>query len=182
MSDFPSTLQYPLHTIHAWSMEALGPFLQSVLATNDLSAQASATWPSANLALYIPFVLVHPVLVVKLWIHNGATASGNVDVGIYDEKGTRLTSAGSTAQSGTSALQIFDITDIFIGPGLFYMATSHSSTAGTRFRVALGSTVDNKAGGMLQQASAHPLPATATFATLSNNYVPMFGLSTRVTL
>jgi hypothetical protein len=53
---------------------------------------------------------------------NGATASGNMDVGIYDYAGTRLVSSGSTAQSGTSAFQDFDITDTLLGPGIFYLA------------------------------------------------------------
>ena len=175
MSDFPVTGIPPLPTIHTWSYECLGVPLTGMALL--LSAQASAVYPTANLAIYLPFGLATIIKVTKLWWYNGATLSGNVDVGIYDSAGRRLISTGSTAQAGTaSRIQAVDVTDTLIGPGDFYLAIAASATTVTLFRIALGNALFGKAFGILQQATAFPLPATATFATTAQTFVPEFGL------
>lgn len=155
--------------------------IHSILSSEALGIPnatiASAVWPSGSLAIYIPFAVVVPITITQLFWHNGATASGNVDMGIYDAAGTKLTSTGSTAQGTVSVLQLVNITDIVIGPGCFYFALAMDNTTGTMFRTTLGALLELQRGlGMAQQASAFALPATATFAALANNYAPACGL------
>lgn len=176
--DFPYAPTEPLVTIHPYTLESLGP-IPGILAGLAFRSTASAAYPTASLAIFVPFVLAKPILVKKLWCYNGTAVSGNVDVGIYDEQGTRLCSSGSTAQAGTSTLQEFNITDTVIGPGLFYLAIALDNTTGTLFRGTVTTVALLKQLGMFQQASAFALPATATFATVANDYIPVFGLSTR---
>ena len=171
----PPVISGQVVTIHTLSFLSLG-------CSTFNATVSSATWPVANKAYYIPFRLPVPIVVNQLFFFNGATASGNIDVGIYDQAGTRLTSAGSTAQSGTNALQAFDITDIQLGPGWFYLAGAASATATTVFRFGMGVVERCKLLGVLNQTSALALPAVATFAIASEVNIPIVGLAGRVTL
>lgn len=140
---------------------------------------SGAAWPSANRALFVPFEVAAPTRVKKLWCYNGATASGNIDVGIYNRDGVRLVSSGSTAQAGTSAIQEFDVTDLDLYPGVYYFAMASDATTTTV--VSWGATLmDHQSVGVLQMAAAMPLPATATFASLASAYTPVIGFSGRV--
>jgi hypothetical protein len=166
-------------TIHPWSVYSVGIDLAAVSQT--LRVGASAVYPTANLAIYVPFSLGVPITAVQMFIYNGATVSGNVDVGLYAADGTRLVSMGSTAQAGTSVLQAFDITDTPLGPGNYYLACAVDNTTATLFRLA--PTARQIAGlGCFTQVTAFPLPAVATFATYASAYLPVFGLSTRTVL
>lgn len=166
--DFPAFPAFPRErgVISTWlSMSLAGH------GTGNLAA-SSTTWPAANRALFVPFRLVEPFLIRQMFHHNGATVSGNIDVGIYDAKGTRLISSGSTAQAGTSVLQIFNVTDTWLGSGLFYFAAAMDNGTGTltRHAHAWGAAL-----GCVQQASAFPLPATATFAAYGTGFIPVLG-------
>ena len=155
----------------------------SVLAaTGSFGAPGSGTWPSANRAIYVPFRLGMPYLVRFLFCLNGATVSGNVDVGVYDEKGTRLVSAGSTVQSGTTAIQTFNVTDTLLSEGVYYMALALSNTTGTFRRVSGIITGELRGLGVVDQDSAFPLPATATLSTPGSAYLPLFGVASRTVL
>ena len=171
MSDWPpiETLLVPVEKLTAFSMCSCGPLPHGTVA--------NAVWPAANLAIYIPFRVSAPVLVTQMFTTNGSTVAGNVDIGIYDVAGTRLVSSGATAQSGTSALQAYDITDTLLAPGQFYLACSLSDGTATIARVATSAQF-LRAFGCAQEASAHPLPATATFATMAQAYLPIIGLTT----
>jgi hypothetical protein len=147
-----------------------------------MGAPASAVWPSTNLAIFVPFRISQPISANLLWVANGAAVSGNVDVGIYDVAGTRLVSSGSTAQAGVSVIQTFNIADTWLGAGLFYLAMAMNNTTGTTLRTALSATFALKIYGCAEQASAFALPATATFATSTQNYVPYFGLTGRTVI
>lgn len=144
---------------------------------------SSAIWPAANRAIYVPILLDQTVLIKQMFTYNGTVAAGNIDIGIYDSTGasaspgTKLVSSGSTAQSGTSTLQTFDIADTTLTPGLYYfaMAMSDAATA-TIFRSSVNLLVLSGAG-VGQQASALPLPSTATPASPGSSYVPVFGAS-----
>lgn len=150
------------------------------------SSLSSLTWAGNGTAFYIPFYLRAPILYTHMAKWNGATASGNFDLGVYDEAGTLLTSTGSTAQVGTSQIQITALTASFKGTaGLFYMAISGDSTVGTTKSVALGGAnpyrqFDLK-GVRGATASAFPLPATITLTLLSDNtftFIPFIALLT----
>ena len=162
-------------TIHPLSSESIGPAYMAI----GSSVSASATWTSANRAIYIPFFLEEPIVVVKLWSFNGATAANNIDVGIYDAVGTKIVSSGSTVQSGTSTLQEFDITDTLIGSGMFYLAAAMDGVTGTVFRLSGPGTTRIMQLGMAEQNTAFALPATATFVTRSNDFTPIIGLTIR---
>lgn len=176
MSEWPSTTYPTGPTICPWSEESLGGALSGF--NTPLIAIASATWPNvANLAILVPLRLRQTVLVTALWAANGGSAAGNLDVGIYSDDFTRLVSAGGAAQSGTTTIQVFDITDILLGPGLFYMAISKDTGAtGTFLRGNISSAVYAPATGLLQATSAYVLPATITPGAFAQSYVPMFGL------
>ncbi len=179
MSDFPIPVIEPLVTIHTYSQEAIGNSIAACAGT-AFTATASAAYPTANLALFIPFKVFKRITAVQMFVYNGATVSGNIDVGIYDKNGVRLISAGSTAQAGTNALQAFNITDTPFGPGTFYLAVALDNTTGTLFRGTLVVNIQPGTLGMAQMATAFALPATATFAQIAGNYIPLIGLTTRV--
>lgn len=176
MSDWPAQLQLidPMTAIHWGSNCSIGG------GAGFVGTPASAIYPTANLAIYIPFRIPRPIVVTKLWAWNGTVVSGNIDVGIYDATGTRLISAGSTAQAGTSAKQEFNIADTEIGPGLFYIATAMNNTTGTLHRVSALPVELMRLVGCAEQTTAFALPATATFAKVATAaYLPMTGLSIR---
>ena len=131
-------------------------------------------YPAANDAIFVPFTVHQSVLIKRLFSMNGSAVSGNIDMGIYTADGARMTSIGSTAQSGTNQPQFFDITDLLIGPGLYYLAVALDNTTGTLFRS--NPTVTRlQTLGMAKQASAFALPSTATFASVTAAYLPLMG-------
>lgn len=161
--------------ITPWSRWSIG---KSPLQPNtQMDATASAAWPSANLAIYVPFFTPVPFIAANMFTMNGATASGNIDIGIYAADGTRLVSKGSTAQAGTSQTQAFAVSAV-LAPGDYYMALAMDGTTGTAFRSAINARLAETLG-CFTQAAAFPLPANATFAAYSQAYLPVFGVTSR---
>ena len=142
------------------------------------NASASAAWGTNNLGIIIPFYLTATTTYLNAWIYNGTTASGNVDVGIYDEAYALKVSTGAIAQSGTSAVQALAMTDVTLPPGQYYLALSCSSSTSTTFGQA---TVAGRAAafGYAQMASAHPLPSTFVPALYAQTLNPDFGVTQR---
>lgn len=164
-------------SITPWSLlESIGSKIAGMNVS--MTGAASAVWPSANLAVYVPFVLRRQITVTQLFWYNGATASGNVDVGIYTADGARIVSSGSTAQGTINVLQAVDITDTPIGPGLYRMALAVNNGTATMFAAASGLIALFSSAGVTQQATAFALPATSTIATATFDYLPVFGLTT----
>ena len=149
--------------------------LQSGSGAATLVSQGFTTlttvWPTANLAFYMNFVLEIPVTVYQISWENGATLSGNLDVGIYNDAGTRLVSKGSTAQAGVSVRQVADITDTALVPGYYHMAMVFDNAAAT-VRCSTLSLRCTRVAAVQQQATAFVLPATATFAAHAQNFTP----------
>lgn len=141
------------------------------------SSFATTVWPLANRAIFVPFRIKGRINVAQLFSSNGAAVSGNIDLGIYAIDGTRILSKGSTAQAGTSALQALDVTDKFIAAGSYFFACALDNTTGTLLALASGTLGLTILTGCYQMASAFPLPATATFAALTSDYVPAIGLT-----
>ena len=146
-----------------------------------LASAASAAFPTTNQAFFMPLFMGAPITIAQLFVWNGATVSGNVDVGVYAEDGTRLVSSGSTAQAGTSVLQVFDVTDTVIGPGNYYLALACDNTTATITRVTVALSVA-RLHGNLTQASAFPLPTLATFATVAGGFTPIMGFTPRTVI
>lgn len=156
---------------------------ESVGGIKGIGSASSSTWDAANRAFYIPVRISQAILLAQFFVLNGATVSGNIDVGIYDIAGTKISSSGSTAQAGVNAIQTFNVTDIAIGPGLFYLAGSMNNTTGAVANSSLSSAVvGDKAMGCFMQNTAFPLPATWTIASDGRNFVPVIGISRATTI
>jgi len=140
-------------------------------------ACSSAAWPTTNRAYFFPFVLTTTrTYVLAIWA-NGATVSGNVDLGIYDTDGTRKTSTGSQAQSGTSVNQKFTLASaLTLAPGRYFMAMSVDNTTATVIRATCSAPSGRVCGSQMMD-SAFVLPATATFARYAGSHIPLFGFS-----
>lgn len=160
---------------------AISTFSIEMQEVSVLAAPASAAWPAANDALFMPLVLFRPALVKRLFVANGATAGNNVDMGIYSADGSKIVSIGSTAQAGTSVLQFFDIADTYLSPGQYYLALAFDGTTATIKRISLA-VIRLKQMGVMKMASAFALPAAATFATVTSSVFPLCGLDLGGTL
>ncbi len=174
MTDFPQTLVLPGRKviITLYNLASVGA------ATGSLGAAASAVWPAANRAIYVPFRISESIVIQNLFLQNGSAVSGNFDIGILDIAGCKLVSSGSTAQAGVSVTQTVDITDTQIGPGLFYLALSFNNITATVLRSTSNARF-LRLLGCAQEANAFPLPAVATFALVGSNYLPACGLAAR---
>lgn len=168
MADWPSYFPPEASGI----LSTAGP--ESVVAQYTASIGtdfATARAHGANIAHYVPVIVELQITIYQMSIIIGAQA-GNVDVGIYNEGGTRLVSAGSTA-AGAAGIQVFDVTDTILSPGCYYL-TLVASTATTLTILAANPTATIIRGcGQRQQASALPLPSTATFAANAQGITPL---------
>ena len=178
MADWPATtLSSPLRgTIHSGSAASLGG-----CRFNGNVFTAAAAWPAANRALYIPFLLETPVTAYKMAFEVGAQA-GNCDVGIYDYLGNRLVSAGSTAV-GAAGLQVVDIADTALVPGVYYMAMNCDTvTTLTIVRAGMPAQVCQMYGMQQQAVGAVTLPNPATFANPASAYLPGLSVAFKATI
>lgn len=133
-------------------------------------------WPSANLAIYVPVAVLSRVIVVGLWYANSSGTAGTYDIGLYNDAGTRLLSSGSTSKIGTETEVVWDCTDTTIGPGVYYLALALSNTGDQVFRANCAAPLP-AAIGCFTEASANPLPATATFSIdQTQTTVPALGM------
>lgn len=171
MGDWPQTQECNPIAISTGSPESIGVELSAYLTTSVLTT----AWPTANLALYVPFVVHRPWTVLKMLIENGATVGGNVDVGVYDGQQNRILSSGSTAHAGASGVQTFDVTDTLLVPGAYFMAVTFDNNTSTIRGWATAVTL-NSGCGVLQQASAFALPSPAVFAACASAFVPFVTL------
>jgi hypothetical protein len=159
-------------------VSALSQYSCGLEMATTSAAGAAAAWSAANRAFYIPLYVPANTLILKMFCINGGTINGNIDLGLYGSDGTRLVSSGSVAHAGANTIQELDITDtLLVAPGRYYMAMASNSGTATLFRFAPGSPTMRLLGAF-NEDSAFPLPATATFAAMSN-YVPIFGVSAR---
>lgn len=177
MSDFSVLCQPTNHVIISpSSLESVGVELGHFV---NITAPSSGTWPVANRAIFIPFCVYTLFNAQKMGVYNGATANANIEPGIYDDQGNKLTAIGSTAQAGTNVIQSFDINpDVMLLPGVYYMALAMSATTGTVFR-STPAAVLCAAMGMLSQSTAFALPSTATFVTPADGFVPQLFVAGR---
>jgi hypothetical protein len=131
---------------------------------------------AANSAVYVPVIVRNQVTVYQMGWSNGSSIAGNLDVGIYDRYANRLVSSGSTAQATVSVLQLVDITDLTLPPDLYFLALA-GDNPGTQFvqNVSITPTTSIRPGtGVYSQATAFPLPTTATFTTgLASGRMPL---------
>lgn len=151
------------------------------LAAASASFAVSNGWPVTSIGLFVPVEILYPTTVAKMLLNNGTIVAGSVDVGVYDPSGVRQVSYGSTPQSGTSAIQVFDITDTLLKPGLYYMGVAHNNT-GSFAGFSAAQAVDLAPLGIFTMPSAFPLPAQATFQIYTGTFVPLVSMTPRVTV
>ncbi len=178
MSDFPANLIAPQHTILS-SVGTTAQVIDPVIYA--ASAAGSSTWPAVDRAIYVP-VWVETEYVATTFSLQVAIQSGNLDVGIYDEKGNRIVSKGSTAVG--TGLQTVDLTASVTGtaspllaPGIYFLAMCCDNTTASFVRI-LPTTQAQEICGVQQQAlGSVTLGATATFANPASAYVPIISVA-----
>lgn len=173
-----SELHFSDTTLFINSFSAFGQARYGGVGTAPPGVLASATFVSANRALYLPLWLPFAYPVRRIFWCNGATANGNTDAGIYNESQQLIYSTGATAQAGTNAPQYTTLSpELLLQPGFYWLAISHSNTTGTFFRSQQPGALGARAASMYEQAAAHPLPATMTPAAVTGAYVPLMGIT-----
>jgi len=158
----PIVVVEPLGVHSSYGPEA--PCGSGFIATGQ-SGSTAGTWGAANTAHFYPIIVQRQVTVYQMAVEV-TTQSGNCDIGIYDENFVRLVSMGSTAVAA-AGVQVFNIADTTIGPGIYYFAFVASSTTPAFRRSAVSAPVLRTLGAFAQ-ASALPLPSTATPAAISS--------------
>jgi len=171
-----TTWPFPMVASHGpWSLTPWD------VAVSD-SDPVSASWEVGNTAVYMPVKIPVVCILKRVWWANGATVSGGatVEAGIYSDSGyapgTKVVS-GSATQGTASQVQFVDVTDVTLPPGLYWLALMMSSTTNTTGMRISGSVVSDGAR-RFQQASANPLPSTATPVQSSNQFYWAYGFST----
>jgi hypothetical protein len=169
--------EWPFVHTHPGTLPFITPFSHGYPHLGrSASGLGSLAWGSANRAMFMPIVLGEPCVITKFGVFNGTTVNGNIDMGIYKpdrlaQTATRIVSAGSTAQAGTSVMQEFDITDTYLDEGLYFLGLA-SDSATNHF---IGTATNNNVNPLLQMhlylaASSFALPATVTLATATGAY------------
>lgn len=156
----------------------------------DMTARA---WSVANQAVYIPIWLDLSIALSSIACQNGAvTASGVMQVGIYAPDSIGRPGAAiwrGIQKAQTTKQQLWSINDggapydgkNIIPAGLNYLAAVLDNGTGTVVTQVLGDTAGKHVylGNVWKQASAYPLPATATpDATPAALVVPVMTLVT----
>lgn len=144
------------------------------------TSPASATSPTANQAIYVPFVVTTSCTFTRGFWFNGSVAAnaGNVSVGIYTPDQTRRATTGAVAASGNSVIQSAAFTANYDAtPGIYYMAILYSAS-GTNGATGYGPTANvSMVGAYTEATGVAALPATAVFATWANRLMPHFGIT-----
>lgn len=151
------------------------PNVTSFSSIVPVAGPAALNWPSNNLAIFVPLRLTEATTLKRFFYLSGNN-TGNVDVGIYDEAGNKIISTGSTAQSTSNQVNYISVASTALATGNYFLAIAYASTTAAPFRA--GGQQMTRAMGILQMASALPLPTTATFAAAGQDYIPLFGFST----
>lgn len=174
MPDWPQDT-YPPIFMHNGLQYGMGFEMPSSTPFNSTSFGIST-------AIYVPMQIPMPYPVKRVFWTNGTSSQAmSVDFGIYTPDGRRIYSTGSTTavSSTVAAPQYTSVaTPFMLSPGQYFFAYAMTST-GTANRTYASSTQAASAWrsvGYLQQG-IFPLPAQATFATLSHSIVPLIGVT-----
>lgn len=177
MALFPKSAPIAPVMISTFSARSVGRELGAMAAS--FSANGTA-WNSANQGFFYPLRLEEPFLVAKTFFVTGSVqvTPGAADVGVFLPNGTKVVSSGAVTLTTSNTLQESDVTDTWLPAGLYYLGMSCDST-NPRFANNLPTTMLGKSWGIMQASTVHPLPATVTFAALTTNTCPLFGISQR---
>lgn len=171
--DFPQSKVLPLF------ISSVGRFGCGMELRVSMSSgtPAAITWVASTVC-YIPFSIPWAYPVNRVWWCNGSTiTTTNVDFGIYTVSGARIFSTGNVAMSGVSAIQYATPgTPFVLDAGQYYMAWACDNTTSRAFGFA-PTAPQGAIAGCLSQASAQPLPTSATFATFGAPGIPVCGIT-----
>lgn len=162
----------------------------NIVGVNDINRTAYATvsalngvgatngvWPAANLAIYVPFWVAGPTAVAQLFM-SVVTASGNIDMAVYNTSFVKLVSSGSIAAA--SPMTVADVSDYVLQRGQYYFGMAADNTTLSVRRNAAGAQFLRPLG-ILMQNTAFPLPATATPIAMGWGVIPIMGFTTSST-
>jgi hypothetical protein len=185
-------MDFPGEWIQPLMISSLGRYSNFGLSYTALSAPTAPTsgvMQSVNgQTCLIGFTLPGPYTIRAFWVYNGATVSGNIDLGIYVTNPgqttlSRILSTGATAQSGGSTVQTVTCTATRLDRGTYYMALTASAAAATFTSIAPTFAL---AGGMGCHiaTTAGSLPTTITPATWGQPTfrIPWMGFSRNTTI
>jgi hypothetical protein len=146
----------------------------SVNLSNTGTASA-VTLPANNYIIYIPIPVRKRTTALKLWVFPQTTGTDNIQLGIYNRAGSKLVATATTAKSTTVDMQVIDITDTKLSPGLYYWALQCAAATATFQGVA--STAPHNAGmGIRSEAAgSFGLPTTATWVLDQTLTVTVWG-------
>ncbi len=156
-----------LFTLARLGQPFVGPLAPWLANTNNAPTLA-------NQALLYAFTVPSAVRVTKAVIQVN-TASGNVDFGLYDANGTRLSSTGSTALSGGSQSAALSAA-VLLNPGKVYYAAIACSSVSASL-ADYGSVYPSSTGNFaiaVRVDSSFPLPSTIALGTSpAQRYFPV---------
>lgn len=155
---------------------AISTMTEHQVRSMTVSAVASAAWPLANLAIYVPLYINETVTLYEVGFGTGATAGGNWDIGIYDSAGTRLQSTGTQARTA-SAWNVNNWTDLTLQPGWYYAAMAANGTNNYSGIVPAAGICESI--GICEQQTAFVLPATATLTRTTRAFIPSITFALR---
>lgn len=162
MADFPGDSPLLDHRIPGVISTTGTECMNGLNITCGNALSTAGAWPANNMALYYPFIVQDPITVTQIAVEV-TTQSGNLDLGIYSEALTKLVGLGSTAV-GAAGVQVGNIADTTLGPGLHYLAMCCSTTAAAFRRANLPALALRMSGAAQEAVGAVTLPTTATFA------------------
>lgn len=181
MTYWPQPFQAAYHQVTVGQYGAAS-FLSTIgSASVPVSTAYSAT---ANRVKAIAFRLARPMTVRLAYWMNGATVSGNVILGVYDQTGIKLAETASTAQATINVIQSASIGPILLQPGAYYLATIFSDTVGTIFRTGSLTVEECRSLSLHRQTEGgFALPATLTInGNSGSNDIMVVGLSTQTVI
>lgn len=156
--------------LSSFDRHALGPGLGAF----NSQGVAGVAWPLANLALFIPVEVTEAIVLTGIYWATGGTAGGNLDIGLYNEDGTKVVSHGTVARGTVNSLNSsFALTDTTVGPGRYFMAMSADST--NIYNAAVPAAGLLEALGVCEMQTAFVLPSPATLVRTTRAYAPIFG-------
>ena len=145
----------------------------NILRATSISAPASTAWATANLGVFTPFYVLGLFRFTTFTWRNGATISGNVEVGVYSSDGRKIRSTGVVPQAaGANAHQSVTVPSTALGVGMFYFGTVFSSNTATIFGQSTANAGLAAMMGVFNQASALPLPEQFIISDPASVVVP----------
>jgi hypothetical protein len=149
------------HTIDVFSPEMMG---YEIMGFSPLIADVTAT---QNFLFHNPLILGAPFIVSKFFWINGPTVNGNTYMGVYNEDGSALlVTTGAIVNSGSSALQVADITDFTLPPNRrLWLSIGTDGATHTYSRLTLTAPASDYAGikTMTSGISGSAMVTPATF-------------------